>query len=171
MKKILTLAATICLFHIGLKAQNTSTLSEGQASPEATINEVAWIAGHWRGEAFGGMTEEIWSPPLGNSMMCVFRLIREGKVGFYEIVTITEENKSLILRLKHFHHDLKGWEEKDEKVDFPLVKIEKNRAMFEGFTFEKVNEEELNIYVMISNKNGDAREMKFPYRLYRGTVE
>jgi hypothetical protein len=103
--------------------------------------------------------------------MCVFRLISEGKVEFYEIVTITEENNSLMLRLKHFHHDLKGWEEKDETVDFPLVKIENNRAWFQGFTFEKISEDELNIYVMIGNKDGEAREMKFPYKLYKSTSE
>lgn len=171
MKKLLPLIVIICFFCIDLKSQNTIELSEGQFSPPATISEVAWIAGHWRGEAFDGTTEEIWSPPLGNSMMCVFRLIREGKVGFYEIVTITEENNSLMLRLKHFHHDLKGWEEKDETVDFPLVKIENHKAFFEGFTFEKISEEELNIYVMVNNKNGEAQEMKFPYRLYRGTSD
>lgn len=171
MKKILTLSAIICLIQININAQNTTVLSDGLTSPAATISEVAWIAGHWRGEAFGGITEEIWSPPLGNSMMCVFRLIKEEKVGFYEIVTITEENNSLMLRLKHFHHDLKSWEEKDETVDFPLVKIENNRAMFQGFTFEKVNEKELNVYVMIGNKDGEAREMKFPYKLYNPAFE
>lgn len=171
MKNILILTVILWLISISLKAQNTMPLSEGQASPPATISQVAWIAGHWQGEAFGGITEEIWSPPLGNSMMGVFRLISEGKVGFYEIVTITEENNSLMLRLKHFHHDLKGWEEKDETVDFPLVKIENNKAWFQGFTFEKINEEELNIYVMIGSKNGEAREMKFPYKLYKPTSE
>ena len=27
-------------------------------APKATINDVAWIAGLWKGEAFGGVTEE-----------------------------------------------------------------------------------------------------------------
>ena len=44
---------------------NTLQYNENEGSPEATLKDVAWIAGHWKGEAFGGITEEIWSPPLG----------------------------------------------------------------------------------------------------------
>ena len=62
------------------------------SSPKGSINEVAWIAGHWQGKAFGGIVEETWSPPLGGSMMCVFKLVVESEVRFYEIVTISEEN-------------------------------------------------------------------------------
>ena len=111
--------------------------------------------------------EEVWSPPLGGSMMCVFKLVVENEVRFYEIVTISEEHATLILRLKHFHADLKGWEEKDETVDFPLVKTETNRAYFDGFTFEKISEDEMNIYVMIGEKDGKMQEMKFPYKLVK----
>jgi hypothetical protein len=146
-------------------SQNTMTLEEGQSSPKAGINDVAWIAGHWQGEAFGGMTEEIWSPPMGDAMMAAFRLVKDGKTDFYEIEAITEENGSLVLRLKHFATDLKGWEEKDERVDFPLVKLKPNKAYFDGMTFEKISEEEMNIYVVIRQKDGSQNEMKFPYRL------
>ena len=135
------------------------------SSPEATLGDVEWIAGHWRGKAFGGIVEEIWSPPLGNSMMCVFKLVAENKVAFYEIVTISEENNTLILRLKHFNSDLTGWEEKDETIDFPLVKVEVNKAFFDGFTFEKISEDEINIYVVISDKEG-KHEVQFNYKRY-----
>ena len=87
------------------------------------------------------------------------------QVSFYEIETITEENGTLILRLKHFHANLKGWEEKDETVDFPLVKLEANRALFDGLTFEKISDDEMNIYVMIENNDGKAEEMKFAYKM------
>ncbi len=148
-------------------SQNTLSLQEGQSSPKATIGEVAWIAGHWQGEAFGGITEEIWSPPMGNGMVASFRLVVENKTSFYEIETITEENETLILRLKHFGPDLKGWEEKDETVDFPLVKLGKNRAYFNGLTFERISEDEMNIYVVISEKEGEQNEVKFPYQRVR----
>ena len=97
--------------------------------------------------------------------MATFRLIVDNKVSFYEIETITEENGTLILRLKHFHSDLKGWEEKDETIDFPLVKLEADRAYFEGLTFEKISDNEMNVYVMIGNGDGKAEEVKFAYKL------
>jgi hypothetical protein len=50
-------------------------------------------------------------------------------------------------------------------VDFPLVKLKPNKAYFDGMTFEKISEEEMNIYVVIRQKDGSQNEMKFPYRL------
>ena len=48
------------LFTVGLvSAQETLQLSEGQASPPANLSDVAWIAGHWQGEAFGGTAEDM----------------------------------------------------------------------------------------------------------------
>ncbi len=157
----------ILLFFLALlscRAQNTISFTEETTSPKATLTNVSWIAGHWKGEAFGGVTEEIWSPPLGNSMMFVFRLIADGKVQFYEIGHIQQTNGTLLLQLKHFHGNLKGWEEKDETVDFKLVKLEGNRVYFDDLTFEKINEQEINIYVVIGQDDGSKEEMKFNYK-------
>lgn len=141
---------------------NTMSLPASVASPPAKISEVEWIQGHWRGEAFGGITEEVWTPPLGGSMMCAFKLVVDGKVSFYEIVSLAEEGNSLIIRLKHFHGNLKGWEEKDKTVDFRLVKIANNRAYFDGMTFERAGSDALNVYVMIG-KPGEEKEVLFKY--------
>lgn len=143
--------------------RNTLDFDETAGSPAATLEDVKWISGHWAGEAFGGIAEEIWSPPMGSSMMCVFKHVVNGEVTFYEICTISEEDGSLILRLKHFHANLKGWEEKDETHDFRLVKISKNKAYFEGFTFERISDFEITIYVRISNE-GKTDEVAFEYK-------
>lgn len=143
--------------------KNTVPFKSENGSPEATLDDIAWLEGHWKGEAFGGIIEEIWSPPAGGSMMCSFRLIIDGEVNFYEIVTITEENNSLMLRLKHFDNDLKGWEEKDETVEFPLVKVSPGKIYFDSFTFEKKSEDEITIYVVVENSEG-RYEQTFPYK-------
>lgn len=141
---------------------NTMSLKEGETSPSADLSVVEWVAGAWRGEAFGGITEEVWTPPLGGSMMCVFKLVVNDQVRFYEIVTISEENETLILRLKHFNANLTGWEEKNVTVDFKLVKVSENKVFFDGFTFEKISDDEINIYVVVDNK-GKRSEVKFNY--------
>ncbi|UJH68728.1 DUF6265 family protein [Allomuricauda sp. SCSIO 65647] len=138
------------------QAQNTIQLAAGQTSPKATLNQVSWLVGHWQGEAFGGIAEEIWSPPLGESMMFVFRLVNDGKVSFYESGHIKQVGPTLLMQLKHFHGDLRGWEEKDETVDFKLVKLEKNKVFFEGLTIEKVTEDRVKFYVLI--EDGDKME-------------
>lgn len=139
------------------------SFSEETTSPKASIEDASWIAGSWSGEAFGGITEEIWSPPLGDSMMFVFKLVADGKVVFYEIGHIAEVNETLVFQLKHFHGDLKGWEEKDETVDAKLIKVEENRLYFDDFTFEKISDTEINIYVVIGNEDGTSEEVKFNY--------
>lgn len=143
--------------------EHTLQYDESVGSPEATLSDISWIEGHWRGEAFGGITEEIWSPPMAGSMMCSFRLIVDGEVEFYEMVTITEENGSLMLRLKHFNTDLTGWEEKEETVDFRLVRVSPDKVYFDGFTFERLSDDEIVIYVVVGNEEGEY-EQAFPYR-------
>ena len=157
---------TILALTITFMAHSQEVIAFGSASksPEATLNNVSWIAGHWRGEAFGGITEEMWSPPLGESMMFVFKLVHNNKVSFYEIGHIKEVGGTLLLQLKHFHGDLKGWEEKDETVDFKLVKIEGNRIYFDEFTFEKISDAEMNIYVLIEEKDKPSEVVKFNYK-------
>ena len=55
-------------------------------------------------------------------MMFSFKLVNDNKVVFYELGAITETNGTLLLQLKHFGPDFKGWEEKEESETFKLVK-------------------------------------------------
>jgi hypothetical protein len=130
---------------------------------EPKLENITWISGTWHGEAFGGQTEEIWSEPSCGSMMASFKLINDGKVTFYEIEIIREVENSLILQLKHFGPNLKGWETKDETVDFPLIKITETKVVFEGMTFEKVSKNEMNIFVDITEKD-KTETVKFNYK-------
>ncbi len=160
MKRSLLLLAFVALC-FPVIAQHTIKL-DGKASPKASLKDVAWIAGSWKGEAFGGITEEVWTAPLGDSMMGSFKLVVDGKVQFYELCQIREENGSLVLRLKHFNGDLTAWEEKNETVDFLLVKLEKDAAYFEDFTVQRISKNQINMYVMVSNE-GEESEVEFKY--------
>ena len=164
MKKLVTTFFSFLFVTVACAQMHPNTLSYDSlvGSPNASIDQVSWISGHWQGEAFGGIAEEIWSEPMGGSMMFVFRLVSEGKVGFYEAGGILEQDGSLVLRLKHFDDQFHGWEEKDETVDFRLIKLDGNRAYFDGFTIEKISEDEINMYVLIGHE-GEEEEVKFNY--------
>lgn len=159
--KFLSTLLPILLCTLSLQAQETLQLND-QKSPSASLSDISWLAGDWVGKAFGGEVQEFWAPPLGDSMMGAFKLVVEGKVEFYELCQIREESGTLILRLKHFHGDLKGWEKQDETVDFRLVKMEKDAAYFEGFTIKRINNDRINMYVMIGAE-GKESEMEFQY--------
>ncbi|MEX0362322.1 MAG: DUF6265 family protein [Allomuricauda sp.] len=144
-------------------AQNTLQLKEGESSPNATLDGVAWLEGSWRGEAMGGEAEEIWSPPLGESMMFSFKLVHEGKISFYEFGHIQEKDNTLVLQLKHFNGDLTGWESQQETVDFKLVKLEEDKVFFEGLTMEKLDEDKMRVSVVVG-EGGKTKELVFNYR-------
>jgi len=170
---LVTITVTILVFAgLGWPSQaqtrsspHTLKLEKPDSMPAATIQDVSWIAGHWTGEAFGGVSEEIWSPPLGNSMMGMYRLVKKGKAVFYELLTIVEENGSLILKLKHFTSGLVGWEEKDVSIKFPLVKKTPREAFFDGMTFRKLDDGRLQVFLLVSDKKtSEGREEEFLYR-------
>ncbi|WP_299094825.1 DUF6265 family protein [Winogradskyella sp.] len=141
-----------------------NSFSQEKETLEPKLENVSWIAGTWHGEAFGGITEEIWSEPSGGSMMATFKLIVDEKVQFYEIEVIREIEDSLILQLKHFDSDLKGWETKNETIDFPLIEITETKVIFEGMTFEKISSNEMNVYVDIKNDDDTIETVKFNYK-------
>jgi hypothetical protein len=143
---------------------NIRTLGNNEAMPAARIVDVSWIAGHWRGEAFGGMAEEIWSPPFGDSIMGMYKMVKDGAVVFYEFLTIVEESGSLVLRLKHFDCRLSGWEEKDVSIEFPLVEFTSTEAFFDGLTFRRTGKDSLAAFVLLKQKDGPRHEQGFDYR-------
>ena len=60
-----------------------------------------------------------------------------------EIEWIAEEEGSLTLKLKHFHADFTGWEEREELITFPLVRLSGGAAYFYGLTFCRVDKDSL----------------------------
>ncbi|MFD0989621.1 DUF6265 family protein [Mariniflexile jejuense] len=151
----------LCIIMLFISA---SIFAQNEQILQPKLENISWISGNWKGEAFDGKTEENWSNPSGDSMMATFKLIVNNKVAFYEIEIIREINNTLILQLKHFNNDLKGWETKDETIDFPLIKITQNKAVFEGMIFEKISTKEMNIYVDIHQENGSIERVKFNYK-------
>jgi hypothetical protein len=100
-------------------------------SAEDQVSQLSWIAGHWHGELWGGKLEEIWTATEGDCMMGMFRFVKDNKVKFYEFLTIEQESEGPVLKLKHFNRGLKGWEEKDVSIDFPLLSSTTNEAVFQ----------------------------------------
>lgn len=143
--------------------QNTVALAPGQQSPPATLATMRWLEGQWVGEAFGGIAEEVWLAPNGGSMPGMYRIVRDGKPWFFELMTIVEERGTIVLRLKHFNADLTGWEEKDEVVEFPLVAIEPDAVHFDAMSFHPKGEA-MTIFLAIRQKDGTVTEQRFEYK-------
>jgi hypothetical protein len=151
--------------------RNTLARDSTATPPRATLHDVQWLAGHWRGPSLGGTSEEIWAAPFGGSMLGSYKLVRGDSVVFYEILSLVEEDASLVLRLKHFDAGLAGWEEKGEVVRFPLVRITPDAAYFEGMTMRRLGPDRLQVFVAFRTDDGRMREEEFPYARVRPALE
>ena len=157
----LALLLTTALPAAAQRAGTTNTLTaDGAPPPAATLADVAWLAGAWEGEGLGGWNEEVWSPAAGGAMVGHFRHVKDGAVGFYELMTIVETDGSLELRIKHFHPDMRGWEERDDMVRFPLVRLDASTVWFDGLTYRRNDDGTLDVWVAF----GAGEEGAFRYR-------
>ena len=145
MKKISI--AALCIF-ISLAA-----LAQTKTVENVTIEDFAWLAGQWKGDGFGGISEEIWSAPAGGAMMGMYRHTKEDKVTFYEFMHLIEEEDGIKIKIKHFQPDMAGWETKDEHVTFPLLSATEKEFIFDGYEWYLLSEDELKIKLKI--RNGD----------------
>lgn len=150
------------------QTEHTLKLSAGQKSPAATLAEMNFLVGHWTGNAFGGVSEEIWAKPAGGAMMGMFRQINNGKIVFYELMTLVEEQGTILMRLRHFNPNLTGWEEKDKTVDFKFVGKKDGVIHFEGMAFRPEGKPEGNeavtVFLAIRQKDGSVHEEAFRYK-------
>lgn len=149
------LFAALALAAVPAMAQQVRSLGEGESSPPASIDDLAWLAGSWAGTGFGGESHESWLPPVNGRMAGIFHQSNGGEIRFYELLQLVPRDGSIVLRLKHFNADLSGWEDDSagSAIEFPLVAIEGETAYFSGLTYQRVGEDGLRIYLNIS-RNG-----------------
>ena len=88
------------------------------------------ITGNWRGTIGNDTVEEVWSEPLANTMMGMFRWISENKIRFFELILIDVSTGKITIKIKHFNADFTGWEEKDGFVPYELVDLTNTKVTF-----------------------------------------
>jgi hypothetical protein len=156
---ILLLATTLSVFN-----------TFGQA-PVRDIKDLAFMAGKWETKGEWGDMEENWSEPYGNSMMCSYRCVKDGKVVFYEFIVIEQAAGGPVMKLRHFSPGNIGWEEKDKPYEYPLMFLEPDRARFErpdkktALTFYRVAKDKLKVILEREDKDGKWVQDEFDYTL------
>ncbi len=164
--RIHALAAVALLFCCGARA-DVAVLAAGDGhKPVALpVAEFAWFEGRWLGQALGGEVEEVWLPAGGGTMVGIYRLVKDGRVVFYEIMTLGPSGGNTAMRLKHFHANLEGWEERTEVVEFPLLRVEPGIFYFDGMTMVRRGADELDVHLRIDDrKSGKSWVEVFHYR-------
>lgn len=128
--------------------------------------DFSWMAGAWTGQGLGGQVDEVWSAPAGGTMVGHFRLVKDGKPVFYELLTLLEVEGSVEMRLKHFNADMTGWEEKADYLTFKLTKIDATGAWLGPFTIKRTGPDSWDAFLKMTQA-GQTREEKFSFTRVR----
>jgi len=144
-------AAFSCLALCGLAFAETEAES-------CTVEDLSWMAGHWKGDAFGGVCEEVWTPASCGTMVGTFKLCHNDRVSFYEIMTIIPDSTGLVLHVKHFNADMTGWEHRDSTQIFRYTTHGDQMVQFQGLKYELTSPDGLRIAVTMSHKDGSTSQ-------------
>lgn len=154
--RICRLAVLLSLFPSVLSAaepvtEHTYRLSRGEQPPAATLDDARWLVGSWSGTAFGEKFEEVWNAPSAGSMVGMFKLFDEDGVSMYELMTVTVEDGTLNLKVRHFGPDFTAWEDKTEDVTLRLVMKEDNALHFGTISFYRRGDDRIDAFVLFGD--------------------
>jgi hypothetical protein len=113
-KLLLTLA--VVLLSAAVQAQAPT------AKP--TLQDLAWLAGHWRIEQGDRLVDEQWMAPSGGLMMGMARNVQGGKVREYEFTLLRQEPNGDILYIAS--------PSKQAETAFKLTSLRNGAAVFEN---------------------------------------
>ncbi|GLU57321.1 DUF6265 family protein [Dyadobacter frigoris] len=136
---------------------------------KASINDLAFMSGTWTMKHEWGDMEEFWGPPMGNSLISSYRCVKDGKVVFYEFVVIEQVENVPVMKLRHFNPGSIGWEDKNSPLEYPLVSLSKNKAVFEAKDkslrlIYQLTTGNLEVILEEKNKNNGMEKMVFAYK-------
>lgn len=138
-------------------------------APVRNISDLSFMSGKWFTKGTWGDMEEIWSEPMGNSMMCSYRCVKDGKIVFYEFIVIEQQATGPVMKLRHFSPGNIAWEEKDKPYEYPLMYLDENVARFErpdkktSLTFERTAPDKLKVTLERQDKDGKWVQDEFNY--------
>jgi hypothetical protein len=132
------------------------------------LEDVAYLAGRWVGGEGQDLSEEIWSPRAGRSMMGMWRYVIGDAARVHELLTLTAEDGWLVLRLRHFDGKLVAREEKDQPLVLELVRRGMGTLRFEGpgagaagtvaLTYQSIGRDRLRVTL---ERDGKAQAFEF----------
>ena len=118
-------------------AGTSAAPSASNAGIAAKIADVSFLAGRWQGKMGKNKdnhVEEVWSSPSGNNVVGMFRWLKaDGTPSVFELLTIQEEEGTLVLRLRHQTATGATWEEKDTTVTMRLAEKGENIVLFTSY--------------------------------------
>jgi predicted enzyme related to lactoylglutathione lyase len=145
---------------------NVSELLEvarpSNASPQAAINDFAWLSGCWDHEQGNRQRDENWSKPAGGTMLGTGRAVVGGKTTEYEFMRIHQEADGIYFTAKPSGQP---------EASFKLVSLSGKRAVFENPKHDfpqrviySQNPDGSLVARIEGERNGQPRGIDFPFK-------
>ena len=142
-----------------------SVAAHAQApAAKPTLQDFAWLAGHWRIEQDNRVIDEHWMAPEAGLMMGMARNVQGGEVREYEFTLLRQEANGDILYVAS--------PSKQTETSFKLTSLRNGEAVFEnpGHDFPKkivyARQADGSLLAAIEGPGGDGkpRRVEYPYK-------
>ena len=153
-----TLAAllTVALVTFAAHAQAPAT--------KPTLQDLAWIAGHWRIEQGDRLVDEQWMAPVAGLMMGMARNVQGGKVREYEFTLLRQEPNGDIFYIAS--------PSKQAETAFKLTSLSGGTAVFENpehdfpkkIVYARQADGSLLAAIEGPGRDGKPRRVEYPFK-------
>jgi Domain of unknown function (DUF6265) len=167
MKALISLSALMIFIGHPDRAECAEAARAAPDMPVAAqLSDLQWLVGEWRGPGIAkAEATEIWTDVRDGQMAGLFRqLDKQGKISFYELMTLVQVGSTVEMRIKHFDKGLQGWEKQDQTTTFVLRATRKNMWQFDGLTLERVARNSATITVKVQEAGQAPEELVFHYQ-------
>ncbi len=132
------------------------------AGTPVQLNQLSWLAGHWRLVNGDRVVEEHWLAPDGGLMLGVSRTVRSGKATAHEFLLLRQEGEGLVL-VAH--------PSGQKETTFKLTSLTGTIAVFENpahdfpkkIIYERKADGSLLAAIEGPGPGGKVRRIEFPY--------
>jgi hypothetical protein len=129
-----------------------------------TLQDLAWLAGHWRIEQADRVVDEHWMAPAGDLMMGMARNVQAGKVREYEFTLLRQEPNGDILYVAS--------PAKQSEATFKLTSLRNGEAVFENpqhdfpkkVVYARQPDGSLLAWIEGPGRDGKPRRVEYPYK-------
>ena len=142
-----------------------SAAAQAQApTAKPTLQDLAWLAGHWRIEQGDRLVDEQWMAPAGGLMMGMARNVQGGKVREYEFTLLRQEPNGDILYIAS--------PSKQSETAFRLTSLRNGEAVFENpehdfpkkIVYARQPDGSLLAAIEGPGRDGKPRRVEYPYK-------
>ncbi|MYD44402.1 MAG: hypothetical protein F4W90_11005 [Gammaproteobacteria bacterium] len=106
-----------------------SVLVSMSAAGEASVTDLDWMTGSWRGKMGPNIIEETWSKPSSNSIQASVRIIANEAAVIHEFIVISKVEDSLELALQQW---APGYAPLGPATKMKLVELTENSVTFKA---------------------------------------